>query len=163
MKKIIKNKYLFLQNKCLYFYSIHLTKCFLLTLFFLSFSFTLTAQNKDKNVIWINPEFKNIDSLPEPDLFIPCDKQADVDMHELKKNIIYPDSARRENKQGKVVLRALIDETGNILRVIIEETVSPLLTQAALNALIKTKFKPGINNGITIKMWISIPFNFKLK
>ena len=119
--------------------------------------------NEDGSVIWMNPHVSHYKSIPAPEAFIPCTKDPGINMQELQQKLIYPDSARRANIEGKVILRVLVDNNGDILKVICESSNSTLLTQAALDAIKKTKFTPAYQDEIPIICWISIPFNFKLK
>ena len=124
---------------------------------------TINYPNHKQEVIWKNPDFIEDKSIPEPDDFIIVTHEPGVDLKELQNNIIYPDFAKKAKIEGNVLLRILVDEKGEKLKVICEMTDSKMLTQAALNAVLKTKFLPAIKDEKPIIYWVSVPVNFKLK
>jgi len=74
---------------------------------------------------------------------------------------IYPLDAQRNGVQGRVLVKFLISETGDVESA---EAVSgdPLLTPAAVAAAKKCKFRPYIKNGRPVKVSTTIPFDFAL-
>jgi protein TonB len=75
---------------------------------------------------------------------------------------VYPDLARRAGIQGTVVVRVLIDEKGNVEKAVIFKSI-PMLDEAALAAAKQFKFIPGKQRDKNVKVWMAIPFVFKLK
>ena len=75
----------------------------------------------------------------------------------------YPDSARREGKQGRVLLRVLVDEAGRS-KVIEVNTSSghDMLDQAATDALKKWRFVPARASGKPVETWVKVPIEFQL-
>jgi protein TonB len=124
---------------------------------------SISYPNKNQTTIWINPLLKEYKSIPEIDDFILVTQEPAVDLKELQHNIIYPDSARKLEFEGRVLLRVLVDKNGDILKVICEMTESDLLTQAALDAVLKTKFTPAYQDKKPVICWVSVPVIFKLK
>jgi len=100
---------------------------------------------------------------PAAEEFIKVDKEPMVDMGLLQKNVIYPESARKNNIQGKVMVRALVDKKGKVLRTEIETSVNKDLDQAAVKAIKKSKFAPAMKDNKPVKFWVTIPVMFKLK
>jgi protein TonB len=74
----------------------------------------------------------------------------------------YPDLARKANMEGKVILKGLIDESGNVTKVVFMQG-DDIFRDAATGALYNTKFKPAINGGRAVKVWITYPYIFRLK
>ena len=72
----------------------------------------------------------------------------------------YPSLARKANIEGKVVIKALVDENGIVTKAVIIEG-DEIFNQAALDAIYSTKFKPAINGNLSVKVWITYPFIFK--
>jgi len=72
---------------------------------------------------------------------------------------VYPPQAREKQLQGRVVLKLLISETGDVEST---EAVSgnEVLVPAAMDAAKKWKFKPYIRNGKAVKVSTKIPFDF---
>lgn len=101
--------------------------------------------------------------LPSPDIFIPVEKNPVVDIAKLQRLVIYPDLAKRSGIEGRVIIKILVDKTGDILKQKVEYTDSPLLDKAALDAISKYgKAIPAIQNKQPVACWVSVPINFKL-
>lgn len=75
---------------------------------------------------------------------------------------VYPDLARRAGIEGTVVVRVLIDEKGNVAKAVIHKSI-PMLDEAALAAAKQFKFIPGRQRDKNVKVWMAIPFVFRLK
>ncbi len=76
-------------------------------------------------------------------------------------NIIYPEFAKKAGLEGKVVLKALIDETGSVTKVVVL-TGDDIFKDAAVSAINNLKFKPAINGNRAVKVWITYPVIFRL-
>ena len=101
---------------------------------------------------------------PEPDEFIPVEKEPGVDYSRLQSLVIYPDLAKRAGIEGRVTIRVLIDKDGSVRKMFIEDSDNSLLNEAAENAIRNYgRFKPAIQNQEPIMCWISIPIQFKLR
>lgn len=101
---------------------------------------------------------------PDPDEFIPVEKEPNVDLVELQKLVKYPELARKAGVEGQVIVKVLVDEKGNARKTLIEYSDNELLNQAALDAISQYKgFTPGIQNGNPIMVWVSIPIRFRLR
>jgi TonB family protein len=76
----------------------------------------------------------------------------------------YPSLALNMRLQGSVIVNALIDEKGNIIRTEILKGVKggQTLEKAAEYALKQWKFKPAQKDGVNVKVWKAFEFNFKL-
>lgn len=123
--------------------------------------------NKDDNsVIMDRIKDVNTDEVKKSDLFlIDVDNKSEPigGMQSIFKNIKYPEIAKRAGIQGKVLVRAYIDEKGNVVDVKILKSAHEALDSAAVSAVLKTKFKPGMLNGKTVKTQVAIPIVFTLK
>jgi TonB family protein len=102
-------------------------------------------------------------NYPDPDEFVQVDRLPDFSMNELSSRLHYPTEARRKNIEGRVVVQALIDTLGKVIRTQIAMSDNDLLTEAALSAVMSTSFTPAYRNGQPIAVWVSIPVTFKLK
>jgi len=75
----------------------------------------------------------------------------------------YPDSARNEGAQGIVKIKALVDVDGSIMAVfIVQSSGHEMLDQAALEAVKKAEFAPARSNDKPVRVWVTVPINFKL-
>lgn len=74
----------------------------------------------------------------------------------------YPEEAFRNNIQGKVVLRLLIEQNGEISDISVYKSVHPLLDSEALRVA-KTilRFTPAIKNGLPVRSYLYLPISFK--
>ena len=73
----------------------------------------------------------------------------------------YPEAARRQNIQGSVVLEVRIGADGSVQDVRVASG-SPLLAQAASDAVKQWKFKPHLVNGSPVEMQTMVTLNFRL-
>ncbi|MCX7724783.1 MAG: TonB family protein [Thermodesulfovibrio sp.] len=76
---------------------------------------------------------------------------------------VYPQVARRLGKEGKVVLRLTIDEKGELVNIEVLEGASYGFTEAAIEAVKKSKFAPAIKNGKPVASRAILPVRFILK
>ncbi|MBN2366315.1 MAG: energy transducer TonB [Calditrichaeota bacterium] len=74
----------------------------------------------------------------------------------------YPELARKAGIEGMVVAKVLIDTKGNVEKVEIVKS-HPMLDDAAKAAAKDFKFKPGKQRDRFVKVWMTIPFTFRLK
>jgi TonB family protein len=75
----------------------------------------------------------------------------------------YPESARREGRQGSVLLRVLVDEQGRSKKVEINNSSgSEALDRAAAEAIKRWRFIPARYGDKAVESWIRIPINFNL-
>ena len=81
---------------------------------------------------------------------------------EIQKKIIYPPFAVRAGIQGKVFIKAFVDEKGNVIKTEIIKGIGAGCDEAAIAAVMKTKFKPGKQRGKPVRVQVSIPIFFKL-
>ncbi|NLT51419.1 MAG: TonB family protein [Ignavibacteria bacterium] len=81
----------------------------------------------------------------------------------IQKNIIYPESAKKEGVQGRVYVKAYIDEQGDVSKVDLIKGIGADCDESAMAAVKKTKFKPGMQNGKPVKVQVAVPILFQLK
>ena len=82
----------------------------------------------------------------------------------IAKNIKYPEIARENEIQGTVYVRFVVKKNGEIGEVQIVKGVDPLLDNEAIRVIKSLpKFKPGMQDGIRVEVWYSIPIKFVLK
>ncbi len=81
----------------------------------------------------------------------------------IAQNTVYPKTARDKGIEGRVFVQVYIDEKGNVVRTEILKGVDEELNNAAIDAVRKTKFTPGMLKGKPAKSQIVIPIVFKLK
>ena len=129
------------------------TKLFILPLLFLLLiganMFAQDNSGKDKSV---NTYLSKADKMPEPVGGIAA----------IMNKIHYPEIARRAGIQGKVYVVAKINEKGIVPDARIIRGIGSGCDVTALNAVKQTKFTPGENKGMAVKVKITVPVLFKL-
>ncbi len=76
----------------------------------------------------------------------------------------YPEDARRQGKEGMTVVSILVDEQGQVIREkLVKSSGSASLDSAALAAARQFRFLPGEKDGRAVKVWMKLPFAFRLK
>lgn len=104
------------------------------------------------------------ESEPDPDEFVAVEKEPSFDLVALQKSVQYPKLAREAGVEGRVVVRALIDKSGQVKKTLIQASDNSLLNQAAIDAIKNyPDFQPAIQNKQPVTVWISIPIKFKLR
>jgi len=81
----------------------------------------------------------------------------------IQEKIVYPEIAKRAGVEGKVYVLAFVDESGTVTKTQLIKGIGAGCDEAALNAVQKTKFKPGKQRGKPVKVQVSIPIVFKLQ
>lgn len=76
-------------------------------------------------------------------------------------NIIYPENAKRNNIQGRVIVRFCVTTKGMISRVSVLKSVDPELDAEAVR-VVKTlpPFTPGKEAGVPVSVWYLVPITF---
>jgi periplasmic protein TonB len=75
----------------------------------------------------------------------------------------YPAPARREGKEGRVLLRVLVDEQGKSKSVEIDDSSgSEALDRAAAEAIKRWRFSPARYGNKSVESWVKIPIDFRL-
>lgn len=109
---------------------------------------------EDKKVVEEEPVyFVAVEEMPEPIGGIG----------EIQKKIVYPEIAKRAGVEGKVYVLAFVDESGSVTDAKIIKGIGAGCDEAALDAVKKTKFKPGKQRGKAVRVQVSIPVVFKLQ
>ncbi|MCX6333600.1 MAG: TonB family protein [Bacteroidia bacterium] len=82
----------------------------------------------------------------------------------IAENTHYPDSAKANNIQGRVIVRFAISNTGKVGNISVLKGVNPLLDEEAIRVT-KTlpDFTPGYQGGKPVSVWYMIPITFTLK
>lgn len=80
----------------------------------------------------------------------------------ILKNVHYPEIAKRAGIQGKVLVKAFINEKGTVTDASIIKGIGSGCDIAALAAVKNTKFIPGKKDGKDVKVQITVPILFKL-
>jgi TonB family protein len=75
----------------------------------------------------------------------------------------YPESARRDGREGRVLLRVLVDDQGRSKQVEINSSSgSEALDRAAAEAIKRWRFHPARYGDKSVESWLRIPIEFRL-
>jgi protein TonB len=75
----------------------------------------------------------------------------------------YPESARRQGREGRVLLRVLVDDQGRSKQVEINSSSgSDALDRAAAAAIQRWRFHPARHGDQPVESWLRIPIEFRL-
>jgi TonB family protein len=92
----------------------------------------------------------NVDVVPE------C-----TNLQQIKSNIQYPEIAKEAGIEGKVTVKVLVGTDGDVIK--IGSLSGPEIFHQEVREKAKDlKFTPGLQSNKPVKVWITVPFNFKL-
>lgn len=84
-------------------------------------------------------------------------------MAAIMKNLAYPESAKEAGIQGKVYVKAVIDEKGDVISAEVIKSLNNDCDKSAVSAIQKTKFSVGMDKGKPVRTEIVIPIYFRLQ
>jgi protein TonB len=77
---------------------------------------------------------------------------------------IYPFQAKKNNIEGSVTLRFIVNTDGNVVEPKVASSDPPdIFDEAALQAIMKCKFKPAVKNGRPVDVIVIAPMKFELR
>ena len=130
----------------------------------LPIAFKLDVDKKDYGKLMrydeLGPPLSNA-KVGDPDMneFILVEKYPEL-IESVKPE--YPEIAKRAGITGKVFVKVLVDKNGSPKKAIVIKSDSELFNPSAVDAAMKSKFTPAINNGEAIAVWIVLPYKFSL-
>ena len=81
----------------------------------------------------------------------------------IKNNTKYPENAKAEKVEGRVILRFIVTTEGNSEGISVLKGVHPLLDAEAIRLVGLLKgWKPGMHEGKPVNTWYMIPVNFAI-
>ncbi len=100
--------------------------------------------------------------MPAPDEFVPVEVPAEMIYEEVPE---YPRLARSAGMEAVVWIKALVDKNGEVKKAMILRSSGSKagFDEAALEASYKCKFKPAIQNGRPVSIWVSYQVEFTLE
>ena len=99
----------------------------------------------------------------EPAFFVAVEEMPELvgGLKTLQGKIKYPEIAKRVGVEGKVLVQALVDETGNVISVNTIKGIGSGCDEVAMDAVRNSKFTPGKQRGKNVKVQVTIPIVFK--
>jgi protein TonB len=82
----------------------------------------------------------------------------------IGENLKYPSEAEKNNVQGRVILKFVVNPDGSVGKIEVLRSIDPLLDNEAIR-VVKTlpKFRPGKQGGVPVKVWFQLPVLFKIQ
>jgi len=109
--------------------------------------------------VTIEKDIQIQDDGPPPD-FVPYEKEPKV----IKSaKLSYPEIARKAGLEGKVWVKIWVGKDGKPKKAVIQKSASEIFDQAAVEAAMQMVFTPAMMQNGPVDVWVSIPFDFKLK
>lgn len=84
-------------------------------------------------------------------------------IQEIYKHIEYPRAARLAEIEGRVFLKFIVDEKGNVSSPTVIKDIGGGCGDAAIAGIKKVKFKPGSNGGEPVRVYFTLPVTFKMQ
>jgi|APIni6443716594_1056825.scaffolds.fasta_scaffold07464_2 protein TonB len=99
----------------------------------------------------------------QPDFFVAVEEMpAPIGgLKSIQEKIVYPEIAKRVGIEGKVFIRAYVDESGSVIKAELTKGIGGGCDEAALDAVLNTKFSPGKQRGKPVKVQVTIPIVFR--
>jgi len=95
--------------------------------------------------------------LPQP-VVVPAD-QPPVLVDRVEP--VFDTRAIRRGETQTVVLRVLVNESGRVARVVVDESVQGAESEAAaINAVLRWTYEPAIEDGVPVRRWMTERFEF---
>ncbi len=79
----------------------------------------------------------------------------------IQSKITYPEVARKNGIEGKVIVQAVVDENGKVISVKTLKGIGGGCDEVAMDAVKESRFLPGKQGGKPVKVQVSIPIVFK--
>jgi RNA polymerase sigma factor (sigma-70 family) len=119
-----------------------------------------TAAAKTENIVPLKEEKKTEE---EPAVFLAVEEMPELigGINGLQSKIKYPELAIRQGVEGKVLVQAIVDENGKVISANTIKGIGAGCDEAALDAVLKSNFKPGKQRGKNVKVQFTIPIVFK--
>ncbi|MBN1782169.1 TonB family protein [bacterium] len=80
----------------------------------------------------------------------------------IQSHLMYPEQARKAGVEGRVTVQAEIDESGQVSRTKVVQSVEPSLDKAAVQAVRAVEWEPALHEERPVKVWIAVPVDFRL-
>ena len=120
----------------------------------------------DENDIIGPPDLPPNNLLIEEDIiFVAVEHMPEIigGITAIQEKVHYTEIAKRSGIEGEVIIEAIVNEVGDVIDAKVIKGLGGGLNEVSLNAVISTRFKPGLQRGKPVKVRITIPIKFVLK
>jgi len=99
----------------------------------------------------------------EPAFLVAAEEQPQLvgGLKGIQSKITYPEVARKNGIEGKVIVQAVVDENGKVISVKTLKGIGGGCDEIAMDAVKESRFLPGKQGGKPVKVQVSIPIVFK--
>jgi len=99
----------------------------------------------------------------EPAFFVAVEEMPELigGLKTLQSKIKYPEIASRVGVEGKVLVQAVVNESGDVMSVKTIKGIGSGCDEVAMDAVRNSKFTPGKQRGKNVKVQVTIPIVFK--
>ena len=80
----------------------------------------------------------------------------------LYDHLVYPKTAADNGVEGRVFVRFIVDEKGNVTEPTVLKDIGAGCGEEAVRALKEVKFTPGLVNNAPVKVFYTLPITFKI-
>ena len=80
----------------------------------------------------------------------------------IQSDVVYPELAKRAGIEGTVIVIAYVDKTGKVTKAEVARGIGGGCDEAAVEAVMKNSFNPGMQRGKPVNVKVAIPIKFKL-
>ncbi|NWF88591.1 MAG: energy transducer TonB [Ignavibacteriaceae bacterium] len=124
-----------------------------------------SAEGVDYSLIEVEEKVVEEQKEEAPTYFVAVEEMPEPigGIAAIQSKIVYPEIAKRAGVEGKVYILAFVNEHGDVTKAEVIKGLGAGLDEAALGAVKQTKFKPGRQRGVPVKVQVSIPIVFKLQ
>ena len=100
-----------------------------------------------------------------PEIFVIKEQMPELigGMRSIVNKVEYPATCRMARVQGRVFLKFVVNEQGNVQDVVVTRGIGSGCDEAAVRAVSAARFKPGQQGGKPVKVLMSLPISFYLK
>ena len=121
------------------------------------FTFSIMVNFQLPDQVNYDVPFVVVEEMPQ----YPGGEKALLDF--LKENTKYPESAKADKIEGRVIVRFIVNKSGNVEGLSVMKGVDPALDAEALRVVgMLSGFKPGMQGGKPVPVWYMVPVNFSL-
>jgi periplasmic protein TonB len=131
----------------------------------------------DEDIMMFDSEFDTGDAfeLPpppadeeedqEPEIFIAVEQMPDMrgGQEALYAALRYPEMARRAGIEGRVIVQFVVNEQGQVTDPVVLRGIGGGADEAAVDAIKKMSFTPGLQRGRPVKVRMTQPVVFRLQ
>ena len=83
-------------------------------------------------------------------------------MAALSQAVVYPEAARQEGVEGRVIVQFVVDEAGGVRDAVAVRSPDDRLSEAAVDAVERMRFEPGRHRGQAVAVRFAVPVTFRL-